>query len=153
MEEEEEEEEVGYLNYKNFDGRKFSSSRSSLTSLHENVNEVEECIHLDGLDGSLWARSGKRYPVWPAIVIDPLTKAPDSVLKSCIAGAICVMYFGYSGDGKERDYAWVKHGMIFSFRRLCGQGQTQLHKSKPSEFRMAIEKPFSRTWLCRYVNG
>lgn len=50
----------------------------------------------------LWARPGKRFPFWPAIVIDPMLQAPDAVLNSCIAGAACVMFFGYSGDGKER---------------------------------------------------
>ncbi|KAF8379697.1 hypothetical protein HHK36_029141 [Tetracentron sinense] len=92
----------------------------------------------------VWAKSGKRYPAWPAIVIDPLLQAPETVLSSCVAGAICVMFFGFSGNGKRRDYAWLKHGMIFPFIDYIDrfQGQTQLHKSKPSDFRMAIEEAF-----------
>ncbi|PIA34694.1 hypothetical protein AQUCO_03700166v1 [Aquilegia coerulea] len=156
FDEEEEEKEVVH---KNFERRKYISSRSSLTSLHETMIEVEvtDSPILAAVDNSpkssditaidkppkenvvrrkdffrpedfslgdvVWAKSGKRYPLWPAIVIDPMTKAPDAVLKSCVAGAICVMFFGYSGDGKER-------------------GQTQLYKSKPSDFRMAIEEAF-----------
>lgn len=50
----------------------------------------------------LWARPGKSFPFWPAIVIDPMLQAPDAVLNSCIAGAACVMFFGYSGHGKKR---------------------------------------------------
>lgn len=90
----------------------------------------------------VWAKSGKRYPAWPAIVIDPMLQAPEAVLSSCIPGAICVMYFGYSKNGKQRDYSWVKGGMIFPFLDYLDrfQGQTDLHKSKPSDFRMAIEE-------------
>ncbi|XP_042505067.1 histone-lysine N-methyltransferase ATX5-like isoform X2 [Macadamia integrifolia] len=170
--EEEEEEEMGNLGFKSFDIRKYSSSRSSLTSLHEpltEVIEVEEPLRIFDLtcrDRSLkennekrkgfyrpedfvlgdivWAKSGKRYPAWPAIIIDPMLQAPERVLNSCVAGAICVMFFGFSGIGIERDYAWVKHGMIFPFIDYLDrfQGQTQLHKSKPSDFRMAIEEAF-----------
>ncbi|XP_077226900.1 histone-lysine N-methyltransferase ATX4-like isoform X2 [Tasmannia lanceolata] len=92
----------------------------------------------------VWAKSGKTFPAWPGIVIDPMLQAPQKVLNSCIAGAICVMYFGYSSNGKERDYAWVKHGMIFPFVDYLDrfQGQTQLFRSKPCDFRMAIEEAF-----------
>ncbi|XP_042485997.1 histone-lysine N-methyltransferase ATX4-like [Macadamia integrifolia] len=176
--EENEEEEVGNLGLKSSELRKYSSSRSSLTSLHEQMTEVAKSpslleaqetlrtFDLTCADRSLkdnnekrkgfyrpedfvlgdivWAKSGKRYPAWPATVIDPMLQAPERVLNSCVAGAICVMFFGYSGNGKERDYAWVKHGMIFPFLEYMDrfQGQTQLHKSKPSDFRMAIEEAF-----------
>ncbi|KAL9228998.1 hypothetical protein vseg_004517 [Gypsophila vaccaria] len=90
----------------------------------------------------VWAKSGKRFPAWPAIVIDPMLQAPEAVLSSCIPGSICVMYFGYSKNGKQRDYSWVKGGMIYPFHEYLDrfQGQTDLHKSKPSDFRMAIEE-------------
>ncbi|KAJ4954597.1 hypothetical protein NE237_011380 [Protea cynaroides] len=177
-EDDDDEEEVGNLELENFDIRKYSSSRSSLTSLHEQLTEVAKspllveaekpprifdlkCTYRSLKENSekrkglyrpedfvlsdiVWAKSGKRYPAWPAIVIDPMLQAPERVLNSCVAGAICVMFFGYSGNGKERDYAWVKHGMIFPFLDYLDrfQGQTQLHKSKPSDFRMAIEEAF-----------
>lgn len=168
------EEDIGQLSYKNFDCRKFSRECSPLrpiVKVEESIPIVVD-VSVNGSDlvcidrvvskesvvkrkdffrpedfalgDVVWARSGKRYPLWPAIVIDPVTRAPDSVLKSCIVGAICVMFFGYSSNGKERDYAWVKHGMIFPFIDYVDrfQGQTQLHKSKPSDFKMAIEEAF-----------
>jgi hypothetical protein len=50
----------------------------------------------------VWARSGKKCPAWPAVVIDPLQHAPEVVLNSCIPGALCVMFFGYSAGGNSR---------------------------------------------------
>ncbi|KAE8646732.1 histone-lysine N-methyltransferase ATX3 [Cucumis sativus] len=90
----------------------------------------------------VWAKCGKRYPAWPAVVIDPLLQAPESVLKSCVPGSICVMFFGYSKNGTQRDYAWVRQGMIYPFAEFLERfkGQKQLHKSKPSDFQMAIEE-------------
>ncbi|XP_078439038.1 histone-lysine N-methyltransferase ATX4-like [Wolffia australiana] len=153
------------------------TSRSTLTSLHEELGEEKTTIKKkkkkmlrvkvereEGIDPDelherrkdfflleefscgdvVWAKSGKRYPTWPALVIDPLRQAPQSVLNSCIARTLCVMFFGYSGNGQERDYAWVRQGSIFPFVDYLDrfQGQTQLHKSKPSDFRMAIEEAF-----------
>ncbi|XP_059634367.1 histone-lysine N-methyltransferase ATX4-like isoform X2 [Cornus florida] len=88
----------------------------------------------------VWAKSGKKSPAWPAIVIDPLWQAPDTVLRACVPGAICVMFFGYSRN--RRDYAWVKDGMLFPFQEYMDrfQGQTQLYGSKRSDFQMAIEE-------------
>ncbi|XP_014492518.1 histone-lysine N-methyltransferase ATX3 [Vigna radiata var. radiata] len=90
----------------------------------------------------VWAKCGKRYPAWPAVVIDPALEAPESVLSCCIPGALCVMFFGYSKNGTQRDYAWVKQGMVFPFSEFLDrfQGQTRLYKSKPSDFRMALEE-------------
>lgn len=110
--------------------RKYSSSRSSLTSMHEqffedhryhrndqtggfavvdkvpNVNASKK----DGLYGPedfysgdiVWAKSGRKEPYWPAIVIDPMTQAPELVLRSCIPDAACVMFFGHSGNENQR---------------------------------------------------
>lgn len=92
----------------------------------------------------VWARSDKKNdPAWPAKVIDPVHDAPDSVLSVYVPGRLCVMYFGPSSSKmKERDYAWVRQGMIFPFIEFLEvyQGQTQLNKSKPSDFHMAIEE-------------
>ncbi|KAK6260553.1 hypothetical protein SCA6_015027 [Theobroma cacao] len=90
----------------------------------------------------VWAKCGKRYPTWPAIVIDPILQAPEAVLSCCVPGAICVMFFGYSKNGTQRDYAWVKQGMIFPFAEFMDryQGQTQFYKWKPSDFQMALEE-------------
>ncbi|KAG4913707.1 hypothetical protein JHK86_054140 [Glycine max] len=51
----------------------------------------------------VWAKCGKKHPAWPAVVIDPLLQAPKSVLSCCVPGALCVMFFGYSKIGKQRD--------------------------------------------------
>ncbi|XAR62967.1 Histone-lysine N-methyltransferase [Bertholletia excelsa] len=90
----------------------------------------------------VWAKSGKKYPAWPAVVIDPLCEAPDAVLKACVPDTLCVMFYGYSKNGKQRDYAWVKDGMVFPFSEYMDRfrGQTQLYGSKPRDFRMAIEE-------------
>ncbi|XP_028791077.1 histone-lysine N-methyltransferase ATX3 [Neltuma alba] len=90
----------------------------------------------------VWAKCGKRYPAWPAVVIDPILQAPKSVLNCCVPGAICVMFFGYSKKGKQRDYAWVRQGMVFPFMEFMErfQRQTRLYRSKPSDFRMALEE-------------
>ena len=110
---------------------KSSTSRSTLTSLHFFASkdkiksekkmkvklEVEDRFdseeHLErrkdfyfledfSCGDIVWAKSGKRYPTWPATVIDPLRQAPQSVLNSCCPRALCVMFFGYSGNGQER---------------------------------------------------
>ncbi|KAJ7962572.1 Histone-lysine N-methyltransferase [Quillaja saponaria] len=90
----------------------------------------------------VWAKCGKRYPAWPAVVIDPILEAPKAVLNYCVPGALCVMFFGFSKNGKQRDYAWVKQGTIFPFTEFIDrfQGQTQLYKSTRGEFQLALEE-------------
>ena len=90
----------------------------------------------------VWAKCGKRFPAWPGKVIDPDSQAPDSVLKHCVPGSLCVMFFGYSKNGAQRvrsvfnlafvalslydnffsestvflqDYGWIRRGMMFPF--------------------------------------
>ncbi|EEC70185.1 hypothetical protein OsI_00917 [Oryza sativa Indica Group] len=91
----------------------------------------------------VWARSGKKCPAWPAVVIDPLLHAPAVVLNSCIPGALCVMFFGFSSGGHGRDYGWIKQGMIFPFVDYLDRFQGQaLYKLKANRFRQAIEEAF-----------
>ena len=112
---EEDEKEAGYG--RTFDIRKYSSSRSSLTSVHEQFIEdnekypngvnIERKGELYGPEDFysgdiVWARPRKREPFWPAIVIDPMTQAPELVLRSCIPEAACVMFFGHSGNENQR---------------------------------------------------
>lgn len=130
--EDEDEDEDGevekYTAVKNFYMKKHSSSRSSLTSIHEQV-VVEERFAVEAMDGQadesfrlgcsertdglygpedfysgdiVWAKPGKKEPFWPAIVIDPLSQAPELVLRACIPDAACVMFFGYSGNENQR---------------------------------------------------
>ncbi|KAB5531632.1 hypothetical protein DKX38_018302 [Salix brachista] len=164
-----EEEEEGRRRFKGgSDMKKYHSScsRSTLTSVHENLavvvddNECGGVLDLssgerkeDGLFGPedfysgdlVWAKSGMKYPFWPAIVIDPMTQAPELVLRSCIADAACVMFFGCSGnDGDQRDYAWVQRGMIFPFMDFVDrfQEQSELDDCKRGDFQMAVEEAF-----------
>lgn len=50
----------------------------------------------------VWAKCGKKYPAWPGIVIDPLWQAPETVRRACVPGSICVMFYGYSKNRKQR---------------------------------------------------
>ncbi|KAK7293769.1 hypothetical protein RJT34_16642 [Clitoria ternatea] len=92
----------------------------------------------------VWAKAGKKEPFWPAIVIDPMSQAPEIVLRSCIADAACVMFLGNSENENQRDYAWVKYGMIFPFIDHVDrfQGQSELSCCNPSEFQSSIEEAF-----------
>ncbi|XP_061345692.1 histone-lysine N-methyltransferase ATX4-like isoform X2 [Gastrolobium bilobum] len=92
----------------------------------------------------VWAKAGRKEPFWPAIVIDPVSQAPELVVRSWIADAACIMFLGYAGNENQRDYAWVKHGMIFPFMEYVDrfQGQSELKYYNPSDFQMAIEEAF-----------
>jgi len=50
----------------------------------------------------VWAKCGKTHPAWPAVVIDPFLRAPKSVISCCVPSSLCVMFFGYSKNGKRR---------------------------------------------------
>ncbi|KAK9910191.1 hypothetical protein M0R45_034162 [Rubus argutus] len=71
-----------------------------------------------------------------------MLQAPEAVLSSRVSNALCVMFFGFPKNGKQRDYGWVKQGMIYPFKQFLERfrGQTQLFMSKPSELQMAIEE-------------
>ncbi|CAN1264057.1 Histone-lysine N-methyltransferase ATX4 [Linum perenne] len=138
------------VEFRSFDVKKYSTSRSMLTSLHDQLPVDEKCKKNDGMFGPedfysgdiVWAKAGINDPYWPAIVIDPMTQAPELVLRSCIPDAACMMFLGYSGDD-QRDYAWVRRGMIFPFTDFVGRFQNQaLNNYKSSDFQMAIEEAF-----------
>ncbi|KAL1206657.1 Histone-lysine N-methyltransferase ATX5 [Cardamine amara subsp. amara] len=127
------------------------SSRTTLASLQEQsyvedeIRPKKEGVYgpEDFYSGDLvWGKSGKNEPFWPAIVIDPMTQAPELVLRSCIPDAACVMFFGHSGTENERDYAWVKRGMIFPFVDYVDrfQEQSELRGCNPADFQMALEE-------------
>ncbi|KAD4585897.1 hypothetical protein E3N88_23498 [Mikania micrantha] len=114
--------------------------REIVSKLNVNIRESDEFSPGD----IVWAKSGKHYPAWPAIVLDPEIHAPQQVLGFRVDGAFCVMFFGYSGNGTQRDYAWIKSGMIYSFVENVDrfQGQTDLNDNEPSVLRSAIEEAF-----------
>lgn len=64
----------------------------------------------------VWAKSGRNEPFWPAIVIDPMTQAPELVLRSCIPEAACVVFFGHSGNENERVR---RHRWLHSYSKSC----------------------------------
>ncbi|CAM6047354.1 unnamed protein product [Sphagnum compactum] len=109
-------------------------------------DKIPDVHSLEGFDlGEIvWAKSGKRNdPVWPAKVIDPIREAPGLVRKLSLPNRLCVMFYGPSlSKGKQRDYAWVKQGMMFPFDSYLErfQRQTQLNRSRPSDFRQAINE-------------
>ncbi|KAF7816697.1 histone-lysine N-methyltransferase ATX5 [Senna tora] len=165
--------EDGRVSYSNFNMRRCSTSRSTLIAKGEQLikderqrfveMEVDEFtgneIHLKENDQKkgkiygaedfyagdiVWAKAGKKEPFWPAIVIDPMSQAPELVLRSCIADAACVMFLGYAGNENQRDYAWVTRGLIFPFIDYVDrfQGQCELCHYSSSDFEMAIEEAF-----------
>ncbi|KAM2647665.1 hypothetical protein TB1_000886 [Malus domestica] len=144
--EEPEENEVDCIGFKDFGCRGDFSSGGMDRQKNANCAKKKEVYKPQdfALGDVVWAKSGKSYPAWPAVVIDPILQAPKSVLSCCVPGAICVMFYGFSmtTNGSQRDYGWVKQGMIFPFTQFLDrfQGQTQLYKSKPSDFQMAIEE-------------
>ncbi|XXG89994.1 hypothetical protein AAC387_Pa12g1868 [Persea americana] len=166
---EEEEEELQYARFWDLNSKKHLSSRSSLRSQRfiqveeksPTLVEIEETGEMPQMENHekredsylaeefvagdiVWARLGKTLPAWPAIVIDPMSQAPMPALNCRGTGAVCVMLFGHLKNGKKRDYAWVKRGMIFPFTEYLDrfQGQTQLYGNKPNDFRMAMEEAF-----------
>ncbi|KAF7830703.1 histone-lysine N-methyltransferase ATX5 [Senna tora] len=145
----------------NFHTRKYSTPRTALTLRRQQLIEDDRrnerfLKENDDKKGDLygpedfyagdivWAKAGRKEPFWPAIVIDPMSQAPELVLRSCIADAACVMFLGYSANENQRDYAWVKHGMIFPFIDYVDrfQGQIELSYYNPSDFQVAIEEAF-----------
>ncbi|KAJ0707161.1 putative [histone H3]-lysine(4) N-trimethyltransferase transcription regulator PHD family [Helianthus annuus] len=137
---EEEDDDDEYPSFEMKKYSRFSEQGGGVTKAVENVRVLDEFSPGD----IVWAKSGKHYPAWPAIVLDPEIHAPQQVLGFRIDGAYCVMFFGYSGNGTQRDYAWIKSGMIFSFVENVDrfQGQTDLNDSEPSVLRSAIEEAF-----------
>ncbi|KAJ4765750.1 Histone-lysine N-methyltransferase [Rhynchospora pubera] len=89
----------------------------------------------------IWAKSSKASPPWPAIVIEPREHAPEVVLNALVPGAVCVMYFGHSANG-NRDYGWVKAGMIFPFLDNVDRFQGQKLGKLKARFVDAIEEAF-----------
>ncbi|KAK4415832.1 Histone-lysine N-methyltransferase ATX3 [Sesamum alatum] len=125
-------------------GGKMNGHAGSKKPVKEKVVEKKADFYEPGdfvMGDIVWAKCGKNFPAWPAIVIDPLWQAPEAVLRACVPGTLCVMFYGYSRSG-QRDYAWIKAGMVFPFHEYMGrfQGQTKLYGSKPSDFHLAIEE-------------
>ncbi|GAU21106.1 hypothetical protein TSUD_10230 [Trifolium subterraneum] len=122
------------------------------TKLNNEVLKKEEKKKKEGLFGPedfyagdiVWAKAKRKEPFWPAIVLEPMSQAPELVLRSCIADATCVMFLGYSKNENHRDFAWVKCGMIFPFMDNVERFQEQYELSycDSSQFQAAVEEAF-----------
>jgi hypothetical protein len=89
----------------------------------------------------VWARSGKKCPAWPAMVIDPLQHAPEVVLNSCIPGALCVMFFGYSAGSRNRV-------ITCNFLSMYAPSAARLINSS-----LQMLLSYTSTSLCRIMDG
>ncbi|KAJ7535377.1 hypothetical protein O6H91_12G030200 [Diphasiastrum complanatum] len=91
----------------------------------------------------VWAKIGKKNdPAWPAKVVS-IEEVPDTVQSFFVPGRLCVMFFGPSRvKARERDYSWVKEGMLYPFMDYLEkyQGQTYFNRSRRSDFVVAIDE-------------
>ncbi|KAL5228780.1 hypothetical protein ABZP36_017045 [Zizania latifolia] len=157
--------------------RKYSMSLSTLTSVHDEPysyyhrkglmkrqhedEEEEEVVEEEEEEGGelfhwsndfvygdiVWARLGKRQPVWPGVVVDPALQAAAEALPPHPHGGavLCVMLFGWAAEfGDEKKFIWVRQGGIFPFMEYMDrfQGQTELSSCKPGDFQRAVEDAF-----------
>ncbi|TVU35727.1 hypothetical protein EJB05_17630 [Eragrostis curvula] len=111
----------------------------------------------------VWAKLGKRQPMWPGLLIDPTQQAePEAMPPQPHSGAVlCVMLFGWRTEFRdEKKYVWVRQGMIFPFVDYVDrmtqsmpiknqlyfhfrfQGQTELSSCIPGDFQRAVEEAF-----------
>ncbi|CAO2838637.1 unnamed protein product [Amaranthus hypochondriacus] len=92
----------------------------------------------------VWVKSRKDDPAWPAIVINPASQAPRQVMEFRVPRTVCVMFFGYAENRKQREYAWVKRDQIFSFADNVDRFQEQacLNGFESWNFHKALEEAF-----------
>lgn len=100
------------------------SAVAESNSLRDTVERREDCYCPEDfvLGDIVWAKCGKKNPAWPAMVIDPLQQAPENVLNSCVPGALCVMFFGYSRNGRVNDLSVLTFHIFVSllvFFSIC----------------------------------
>ncbi|KAH9622529.1 hypothetical protein KSS87_013503 [Heliosperma pusillum] len=151
--------DLGYENGHGDDGfeesyearRRYASSKSNLLSLRgRHWVEYQKPLPVDlrggrgrlkeygRCDGSfrpgdvVWAKSGSNDPAWPAIVVDSASQVPRHILEFRVPKAVCVMFFGYSGKGKQR-------------ARLNGCDPGKFHKALEEAF--LAENGFSETLM------
>lgn len=88
----------------------------------------------------VWAKCGKNFPAWPAVVIDPLLQAPETVLRACIPGTLCVMFYGFSRTGLRVNYSEfvLMHDYIHSGNLYKCYEQLQLVISATAIFAVAM---------------
>ncbi|CAO2178952.1 unnamed protein product [Urochloa humidicola] len=93
----------------------------------------------------VWAKLGKRQPMWPGVLVDPTQEAAAEAMPPQPRGVsvFCVMLFGWCTEfSDEKKYVWVKQGLTFPFADYMErfQGQTELSSCKPADFQRAVEE-------------
>jgi hypothetical protein len=92
------------------------SSEGIEQKTYGNVGKRKEVYRPEdfALGDIVWAKCGKRYPAWPAVVIEPMSQAPYSVLNCFVPDALCVMFFGYSKNGTQRVILFMRVLFIYA---------------------------------------
>ncbi|OEL28402.1 Histone-lysine N-methyltransferase ATX4 [Dichanthelium oligosanthes] len=113
----------------------------------EEKEEIFHCTEEFVYGDIVWAKLGKRQPMWPGVVVDPTQEAAAESMPPQPYGVsvLCVMLFGWCTEfSDEKKYVWVKQGLIFPFVDYMDrfQGQTELSSCKPADFQRAVEEAF-----------
>lgn len=120
----------------------FATARNKLKEKDERKDFFKPGDFL--LGDIVWAKCGKKFPAWPAVVIDPLWQAPEAVLRACVPGTICVMFYGYSKNGTQR-----VNFVSLTFASVC-----PAHKMIGSLLQfMLYYGHISSVVLCRIMHG
>ncbi|KAG2590542.1 hypothetical protein PVAP13_5NG408700 [Panicum virgatum] len=110
----------------------------------ETFHCTEEFVYGD----IVWAKLGKRQPMWPGVVVDPTQEVAAEAMppQPRSVSVLCVMLFGWRTEfsDDEKKYVWVRQGLIFPFVDYMDrfQGQTELSSCKPADFQRAVEEAF-----------
>ncbi|KAF8675846.1 hypothetical protein HU200_047337 [Digitaria exilis] len=111
----------------------------------EEKEEIFHCTEKFVYGDIVWAKLGKRQPMWPGVVVDPTHEASAEAMPPRPHGVsvVCVMLFGWCTEfSDEKKYVWVRQGLIFPFADYMEQfqGQTELSSCKPADFQRAVEE-------------
>ncbi|KAG2599524.1 hypothetical protein PVAP13_5KG429000 [Panicum virgatum] len=114
----------------------------------EEEEEIFYCTEEFVYGDIVWAKLGKRQPMWPGVVVDPTQEVAAEAMPPQPRGVsvLCVMLFGWRAEfsDDEKKYVWVRQGLIFPFVDYMDrfQGQTELSSCKPADFQRAVEEAF-----------
>jgi len=114
----------------------------------EEEAEIFHCTEEFVYGDIVWAKLGKRQPMWPGVVVDPTQEVAAEAMppQPRSVSVLCVMLFGWRTEfsDDEKKYVWVRQGLIFPFVDYMDrfQGQTELSSCKPADFQRAVEEAF-----------
>ncbi|DBA81836.1 TPA: hypothetical protein ACH3X1_007555 [Trebouxia sp. C0004] len=86
----------------------------------------------------------RKEPWWPAIVLDPIKEAPETIRRQMQPERLCVMFYGPPANKKRpRDFCWAKEGDVLPLIEHLEQLQS-LYASRKDRgsvgFQAAIEE-------------